>query len=155
MRAAVFGWPPGYARRDDGSELAIAVSDAARLAGNQWLSWHDQAVRTQASIGWLTIRLTEPNARRLNTALTTIVKRAHACGLKAATIAHQRGDLPVPRQEPRQISLPDGVTGTVTVADERGKLREFVVQISDLLGPDATVEIDGTVVAIQRQPVGS
>lgn len=135
----------------------------ARLAGNQTGSWDDHAVRTHADIGWLTIRLTEPNARRLNAKLTSIVKRAHGCGLKAATIAHAHGELPVQRQRPdhqaagtrSQISLPDGVTGTVTVADEPAKLREFVVQLSDLLESDTTVEIDGTAVAFERQPVGS
>jgi hypothetical protein len=152
------------------------------------MSWHDQLVRTKPDIGWLTIRLTEPSVRRLNATLTAIVKRAHACGLQAATIAHPPGELPVPRQlsgptmptqvprpassqvprqassqapsqtpaqMPRQISLPDGVSGTVTVADEHAKLREFVVQTSDLLGSDATVEIDDAAVALERQPVGS
>jgi hypothetical protein len=117
------------------------------------------------------IRLTEPNVRRLNAKLTAIVKRAHGYGLKAATIAHAHGELPVQRQMPGQmtcqmpgllpgevprlISLPDGVTGTVSVADEPAKLREFVVQLSDLLESDTTVEIDGTAVAFERQPVGS
>jgi hypothetical protein len=156
------------------------------------LPWHDQVVRTKPDIGWLTIRLTEPSIRGLNATLTAIVKRAHACGLQAATIAHPPGELPAPRQMsvptmptqlprqtprqassqtprqassqtpsqvpaqmPRQISLPDGVSGTVTVADEHAKLREFIGQISDLLGSDATVEIDGAAVALQRQPVGS
>jgi len=139
----------------------------ARLARNLPMPWHDQVVRTKPDIGWLTIRLTEPSVSRLDATLTAIVKRAHACGLKAATIAHTPGELPVPRpmpspmpskapsQAPRQITLPDGVSGTVTVADEQSKLREFVVQISDLLGSDVTVEIDGTAVALQRQPVGS
>jgi hypothetical protein len=103
----------------------------------------------------LTIRLTEPNARRLNATLAAIVERAHACGLRAATITHSPGEVPVPRQTPRQISLPDGVRGTVTVADGHAKLREFVVQIGDLLRARATVEIDGTAVALDRQPVGS
>jgi len=107
----------------------------------------------------LTIRLTEPNVRRLNATLAAIVDRAHACGMKAATITHPRGAVPVPRQTPqqtpRQISLPDGVGGTVTVAADHAKLREFVVQIGDLLGARATVEIDGTAVALDRQPVGS
>jgi hypothetical protein len=107
----------------------------------------------------LTIRLTEPNVRRLNATLAAIVDRAHACGMKAATITHSPGAVPVPRQTPqqtpRQVSLPDGVTGTVTVADEPTKLGEFVVQIGDLLGSETTVEIDGVAVEPERQSVGS
>ncbi len=123
-------------------------------------------MQTQARVGWLSIRLTAPDDRHLDATLAAIVTRAHASGLKAATIAQPRGELPVPRQErrptrqppgepPREIALPDGVSGTVTVADDPARLREFVVQVSDLLGPDAAVEIDGNVLDVKRQPVSS
>ena len=112
-------------------------------------------MQTKSGVSWLTVRLTEPNVRRLNATLTAIVKRAHACGLKAATIAHAPGEPPVPRPRPAQIFLPDGVSGTVTVADDPAKLREFVVQIGDLVGPDAAIEIDGMPIESERQPVSS
>jgi hypothetical protein len=148
-------WPGTNSARRGRGLGSEGTASTARLAGNPTPAWHDHVVPTQADIGWLTIRLTEPNARRLNATLAAIVERAHACGLRAATITHSPGEVPVPRQTPRQITLPDGVRGTVTVADLHAKLREFVVQIGDLLRARATVEIDGTAVALDRQPVGS
>jgi hypothetical protein len=109
-------------------------------------------VQTKRDVGCLTISLTEPTVHRLDTVLAAIVRRAHASGLKAATIAHPPGEPPAPRQRPDQISLPDGVSGRVTVADRPDRLAEFVVELADLVGPRAVVEIDGVPVECQRQP---
>ena len=112
-------------------------------------------MQTKPAVGWLTISLTEPTARHLNTVLAAIVRRAHASGLKAATIAHPPGEPPASRQRPGQIVLPDGVSGRVTVADRPDRLAEFVLELADLIGPRAVVEIDGVPVECERQPVSS
>lgn len=122
-------------------------------------------------VAWLSIRLRERDSARLTATLTEIVKRAHACGLRAATIFHAAGDVAVPglyaptvaaatlpsqagRSAP-SISLPEGVGGSVTVADEADRLRSFVAVLGDLIPDDATVRLDVAHDAydLSRQPV--
>lgn len=105
-------------------------------------------MKGSADVAWLTIQIREPSSRRLNAALAELVKRAHAFGLKAATIAQRPGDVAIPRQSTRRvISLTDGVAGTVTIADEPEQLRAFVATVAELLGDNASIQLDigGTV----------
>lgn len=128
-------------------------------------------------VAWLTIRLREPDSAQLAATLTEIVKRAHTCGLRAATIFHAPGDVSIPHQirpnigrgshdgdERPVISLPDnagsghstgGVGGTVTIADDAERLRGFVAVLGDLVPADAVVRLDAhhDVYDLTREPV--
>ncbi len=107
-----------------------------------------------AGVAWLTIQIREPSDLRLDERLAELVTRAHAFGLKAATIAQPVRDAAVPRQPTsRVISLPDGVAGTVTIADSPDQLRAFAAGLGDLLGVDARVElaVDGVARELEVQ----
>jgi hypothetical protein len=129
-------------------------------------------------VAWLSIRLRERDSARLTATLAEIVKRAHAYGLRAATIFHAAGEGAIPRlsaptvpaastaptastvppqarKGARSISLPEGVGGTVTVADEADRLRSFVAVLGDLVPADATIRLDVAhdVYDLSRQPV--
>lgn len=100
-------------------------------------------------VAWLTIRLRERDSGRLTAALIEIVKQAHAGGLRAATIFHAPGDVSMPRlsavhseKSHPSISLPDGVGGTVTIADDAERLRDFVAVLGDLVPSNAAIRID-------------
>lgn len=111
-----------------------------------------------ANVGWLTIAIREPSDRRLKARLSELVKRAHAFGLKAATIAQPASDVAIPRQTThRVINLADGVVGTVTIADQPDRLHAFVADISALLGGEARVElsVDGVVREIGAEPMAA
>ena len=105
-------------------------------------------MKGSADVAWLTIQIRESSSRRLNATLAELVKRAHAFGLKAATIAQPAGDVArgstaIPRQPTRRvISLNDGVAGTVTIADQPEQLRAFVGTVADLVGADASIQLD-------------
>lgn len=118
-----------------------------------------------ADVARLTIRLREPSPRRLRAKLADIVQRAHAAGMQAATISDaaalpRRDAAALPRQDAQQtatISLPEGVGGTVTIADISARLRAFVVEVADLAGPQACIQLEdaGTVYELTPLPAGS
>lgn len=111
-----------------------------------------------AGVGWLTIQIRESSERRLNARLGELVTRAHAFGLKAATIAQPGNDIAIPRQPGRRvIALPDGVVGTVTIADRPEQLDAFVADVVGLLGAGARVEliVDGVARELGVQPIAA
>lgn len=115
-------------------------------------------MKGSADVGWLTIQIREANDRRLAAKLAALVKRAHAFGLKAATIAQPAGDAAIPRQPGRRvIMLADGVVGTVTIADQPAQLHAFVADVAALLSADARVEltVDGEVRELDTQPIAA
>jgi len=115
-------------------------------------------MKGSAGVGWLTIQIREPTDRRLNAKLAALVKRAHAFGLKAATIAQPAADVAVPRQPGRRvITLADGVVGTVTIADQPDQLHAFVAAIAATLSTDTRVElaVDGVVRELDTQPIAA
>jgi hypothetical protein len=104
-------------------------------------------MKRSAGVGWLTVQIRESSGRRLDAKLAEVVKRAHAFGLKAATIAQPAADVAIPRQTARVITLADDVVGTVTIADRPDQLHAFVTDIASLLGAGARFElsVDGVV----------
>jgi hypothetical protein len=117
-----------------------------------------------ADVARLTIRLREPSPRRLRAKLADIVQRAHAAGMQTAAISAGMQAAALPRRAPTQdaqqtatISLPEGVGGTVTIADVPARLRAFAVEVSDMAGPQACIELDdaGTVYDLTPLPAGS
>ncbi len=115
-------------------------------------------MKDSADVGWLTIQIRESSERRLRARLAEVVKRAHAFGLKAATIAQPANDAAIPRQTTRRvITLSDGMVGTVTVADQPEALHAFIADVAGLLGSDARVElsVDGVVRELGVEPMAA
>jgi hypothetical protein len=115
-------------------------------------------MKGSADVGWLTIQIRESSDRRLKARLGELVKRAHAFGLKAATIAQPASDAAIPRQTTRRvITLADGVVGTVTIADQPDQLHAFVADVASLLGVAARVElsVDGVVRELGAEPMAA
>lgn len=113
------------------------------------------AMTATPDIGWLTIHVREPTNAELAATLRAVALRASACGLRAATIAYGEGESWNPRQPAEAIVVPDGVGGTVTIADAPPALHEFVHANGDVIPAEAFVRLilGDDVVELGRSPV--
>jgi hypothetical protein len=114
-------------------------------------------MNTSADDARLTIHLHEPDSTRLRAALSELVERAHAFGLRAATMSGSHDDAVIPRQFSPTISLSDAVHGTVNISDDPERLRVFAATVSQGLAPEASIRLDiaGTVHELDRLPLKS